>query len=44
MDLSEYGAAFSNALIVIALVPIIALYILTQKYLVKGLFIGSVKE
>ena len=44
MNLSEFGTAFQNALIVFSLIPIVALYLLTQKYLIKGLFIGSVKE
>lgn len=44
MDLSEFGTAFQNALIVVSLIPIVVLYLLTQKYLIKGLFIGSVKE
>ena len=44
MDLSHFGVAFQNALIVIALIPIVLLYLFTQKYLTKGLFIGSVKE
>ncbi len=43
MDLSHFGVAFQNALIVIGLVPIVVLYLFTQKYLTKGLFIGSVK-
>ncbi|MBQ2986967.1 MAG: carbohydrate ABC transporter permease [Tyzzerella sp.] len=44
LDLSEYGTAFQNALIVISLIPVVVLYLLSQKYLVKGLFVGSVKE
>lgn len=44
MNLSEFGTAFQNALIVCSLIPIVAMYLVTQKYLVKGLFIGSVKE
>ena len=44
MDLSQYGTAFQNALIVISLIPVVVLYLCTQKFLIKGLFIGSVKE
>lgn len=44
MNLAEFGAAFQNALIMISLVPIVGMYLLAQKYLIKGLFIGSVKE
>ena len=44
INLAEFGAAFQNALIVISLIPIVGMYLLAQKYLIKGLFIGSVKE
>lgn len=44
LDLSEFGTAFQNSLIIISLIPVVVLYLLTQKYLVKGLFVGSIKE
>ena len=44
INLAEFGTAFQNALIIISLVPIVGMYLLAQKYLIKGLFIGSVKE
>ena len=44
LDLSEFGTAFQNALIVISLIPVVVLYLLAQKHLVRGLFVGSVKE
>ena len=44
INLAEFGVAFQNALIVISLIPIVGMYLLAQKYLIKGLFIGSVKE
>ena len=44
VNLAEFGTAFQNALIVFSLVPIVVMYLFTQKYLIKGLFIGSVKE
>lgn len=44
IDLSNLGEAFKNALIVISILPVTIIYLCTQKYLIKGLFIGSVKE
>ncbi len=44
LDLSKLGEAFKNALIVISIIPITILYLFAQKYFIKGLFIGSVKE
>lgn len=44
LDLSVLGEAFKNALIVISVIPITILYLFAQKYFIKGLFIGSVKE
>ena len=44
IDLSKLGEAFKNALIVVSIIPVTILYLCTQKFLVKGLFIGSVKE
>lgn len=43
IDLSEAGVAFQNALIIISIIPVTLMYLLAQKFLVKGLFIGSVK-
>lgn len=44
LDLSSLGEAFKNALIVISVIPITLLYLFAQKYFIKGLFVGSVKE
>lgn len=44
VDLSSLGEAFKNALIVISIVPMVAVYLVAQKYFVQGLFVGSVKE
>ncbi len=44
MNLSEYGEAYKNALIIISLLPVVLMYLFAQKYLIKGIFIGSVKE
>lgn len=44
IDLSSLGEAFKNALIIISIVPMVAAYLLAQKYFIQGLFIGSVKE
>ncbi len=44
IDFSEGGGvAFSNALIVISIVPVTLMYLLTQKFLIKGMMLGSVK-
>lgn len=44
IDLSNLGEAFKNALIVISIIPVTAAYLCAQKYFIKGIFIGSVKE
>ena len=44
IDLSNLGEAFKNALIVISIIPVTIAYLCAQKYFIKGLFIGSVKE
>lgn len=44
IDLSNLGEAFKNALIVVSIVPVTIAYLCAQKYFIKGLFIGSVKE
>ncbi len=44
IDLSKLGEAFKNALIVVSIIPITIAYLCAQKYFVKGLFLGSVKE
>jgi putative aldouronate transport system permease protein len=44
IDLSRLGEAFKNALIVVSIIPVTLMYLAAQKYFVKGLFIGSVKE
>lgn len=43
MDLSTFGESFKNALIVVSLIPVILMYMVSQKYLIKGIFVGSVK-
>ena len=44
IDLSNLGEAFKNALIVVSIIPVTIAYLCAQKYFIKGLFIGSVKE
>ncbi|MBE7087256.1 MAG: carbohydrate ABC transporter permease [Clostridiales bacterium] len=44
VDLSILGEPFKNALIVISILPVTVMYLFTQKFLVKGIFLGSVKE
>ena len=43
IDLSNAGIAFSNALIVVSIIPVTLMYLFAQKFLVKGLYIGAVK-
>ena len=43
IDLSGLGEAFKSTMIVISILPITIMYLFMQKYLVKGLFVGSVK-
>lgn len=44
MDLSKFNESFKNALIVVSLIPVIVIYLFAQRFLIKGIFIGSVKE
>ncbi|MDE6398912.1 MAG: carbohydrate ABC transporter permease, partial [Clostridiales bacterium] len=37
------GIAFSNALIVMSIIPVTIMYLCTQRFLLKGLLVGSVK-
>lgn len=43
IDLSGLGEAFRSAMIVISILPVIIMYLFMQRYLVKGLVVGSVK-
>lgn len=43
IDLSGLGEAFKSTMIVISILPVTIMYLFMQKYLVKGLFVGSVK-
>lgn len=43
IDLSGLGEAFRSAMIVISILPVTIMYLFMQRYLVKGLVVGSVK-
>lgn len=44
INVGEFNEAFQSALIVVSILPIVVAYPFIQKYFVKGMFIGSVKE
>lgn len=44
INLEDFSENFQKALIVFALIPIVAVYPFVQRYFVKGIFLGSVKE
>lgn len=44
INMGEFSEAFQSALIVVSILPIVIAYPFVQKYFVKGMFIGSVKE
>lgn len=43
IDVSQSGVAFSNALIIVSIIPVTVMYLFAQRFLVKGLYIGSIK-
>ncbi len=43
IDLSGMGEAFRSAMIVVSILPVTIMYLFMQRYLVKGLVVGSVK-
>lgn len=44
INMGELSEAYQSALIVVSILPIVIAYPFVQKYFVKGMFIGSVKE
>ena len=44
INVGEFSEGFQSALIVFSILPVVIAYPFVQKYFVKGMFIGSVKE